>query len=97
MVKATYGKVVRAEPVSALYGDDVTAPRVHHVGHFPALEDQLCGFTTMGYLGEGSPDRADAVVWALTELMLFASIVTLTPPIVVTQPLAIHGTYEEGM
>jgi hypothetical protein len=43
---------------------------VHHVGRFAELEDQLCAFTTQGYRGEGSPDRADALVWALTELML---------------------------
>lgn len=65
-VKATRGKVVRAEPISALYEQG----RVHHVGHFPDLEDQLCNFTANGYVGDGSPDRADALVWALTELML---------------------------
>ena len=65
-VKATRGKVVRAEPISALYEQG----RVHHVGEFPDLEDQMCNFTANGYVGEGSPDRADALVWALTELML---------------------------
>lgn len=65
-VKATRGKVVRAEPISALYEQG----RVHHVGHFPDLEDQMCNFTANGYVGDGSPDRADALVWALTELML---------------------------
>lgn len=65
-VKATRGKVVRAEPVSALYEQG----KVHHLGDFPDLEDQLCNFTASGYVGEGSPDRADALVWALTELML---------------------------
>ena len=65
-VHATKGKVVRAEPISALYEQN----RVHHVGPFPRLEDQLCTFTvdfdrkSMGY----SPDRLDALVWALTEL-----------------------------
>jgi phage terminase large subunit-like protein len=43
---------------------------VHHVGSFPELEDQLAQFNTEGYQGGGSPDRADALVWALTELML---------------------------
>jgi hypothetical protein len=43
---------------------------VHHVGNFPVLEDQLCAFTTQGYRGEGSPDHADALVFAITELML---------------------------
>lgn len=65
-VKATRGKVVRAEPISALYEQG----RVHHVGEFPDLEDQMCNFTANGYVGDGSPDRADALVWALTELML---------------------------
>jgi hypothetical protein len=65
-VSASRGKAVRAEPVSALYEQG----KVHHVGDFPDLEDQLCNFTASGYVGEGSPDRADALVWALTELML---------------------------
>jgi phage terminase large subunit-like protein len=68
LVHASTGKVARAEPVAALY----EAGRVRHVGAFPALEDQLCGFIAGGgYQGPGrSPDRADAAVWALTELML---------------------------
>jgi hypothetical protein len=65
-VDATRGKVVRAEPISALYEQG----KVSHVGSFPDLEDQMCNFTASGYVGEGSPDRADALVWALTELML---------------------------
>lgn len=44
--------------------------KVSHVGDLPDLEDQLCNFTSSGFVGEGSPDRADALVWALTELML---------------------------
>jgi predicted phage terminase large subunit-like protein len=63
-VHATRGKVVRAEPVAALYEQG----RVHHVGTFPALEDQLAAFTTGGYMGDGSPDRADADIWAIVEL-----------------------------
>ncbi len=66
MVSASRGKVLRAEPVSALYELGL----VHHVGRFAALEDQLCAFTTSGYRGEGSPDHADALVFALSELML---------------------------
>lgn len=65
-VVASRGKAVRAEPISALYEQG----KVHHVGDFPDLEDQLCNFTASGYVGDGSPDRADALVWALTELML---------------------------
>ncbi len=63
-VRATKGKHVRAEPIAALY----TTGRVSHVGALPELEDQLCLFTAAGYEGEGSPDRADALVWAFTEL-----------------------------
>lgn len=68
LVHATRGKVARAEPVAALYA----AGRVRHVGLFARLEDQLCGLLVGGtYAGPGrSPDRADALVWALTELML---------------------------
>jgi phage terminase large subunit-like protein len=68
LVHATRGKSARAEPVAALYemGD------VRHAGAFPALEDEMAGMTIAGgYQGPGrSPDRADALVWALTELML---------------------------
>jgi phage terminase large subunit-like protein len=65
-VVASRGKAVRAEPVSALYEQG----KVSHVGDLPDLEDQLCNFTSSGFVGEGSPDRADALVWAMTELML---------------------------
>ncbi|WP_449411076.1 DNA-packaging protein [Methylobacterium komagatae] len=65
-VKASRGKVVRAEPVAALYEQG----RVTHVHSMPDLEDQLCQMAGDGYLGEGSPDRLDAMVWALTDLML---------------------------
>lgn len=65
-VHASRGKSVRAEPISALYEQG----RVSHVGVFADLEDQLLNFTASGYVGDGSPDRADAAVWALTELML---------------------------
>lgn len=65
-VNATRGKVVRAEPIAALYEQG----KVSHVGILPDLEDQMCNFTASGYVGENSPDRADALVWALTELML---------------------------
>lgn len=68
-VRASRGKVVRAEPISALYEQGL----VSHVGTFPDLEDQMTNFTAAGFVGEGSPDRADALVWALTELMLKGS------------------------
>ncbi|WP_170003922.1 DNA-packaging protein [Pseudopontixanthobacter vadosimaris] len=68
LVHASRGKVARAEPVAALY----EAGRVRHAGLFARLEDQLCGLMAGGtYDGPGrSPDRADALVWALSELML---------------------------
>ena len=68
LVHASKGKSARAEPVAALY----EAGRVRHCGQFPALEDELCGLMAGGgYEGPGrSPDRADACVWALTELLL---------------------------
>jgi phage terminase large subunit-like protein len=67
-VTASRGKVARAEPIAALYEQG----RVHHLGSYPELEDQMCGFTTAfdrrtaGY----SPGRVDALVWALSELMV---------------------------
>src|SRR6202044_4153137 len=67
-VPAPPGKALRAEPVSALYEQGL----VHHVGRFAVLEEQLCAFPTAGYRGEGSPDHADALVFAVTELMLKA-------------------------
>lgn len=66
MVHATRGKGRRAEPVSAL----AEQGKVHHVGMYPELEDQLTLLTPDEYLGQGSPDRADAYVWALTELLI---------------------------
>lgn len=63
-VTATRGKAVRAEPFSALYEQG----KVRHVGIFRELEDELTAFTTNGYIGENSPNRADALVWALAEL-----------------------------
>lgn len=64
-VVATRGKHVRAEPIAALY----SVGRISHVGTFPQLEDQMCQMTAGGYEGNGSPDRCDALVWAITELM----------------------------
>ena len=65
-VTATKGKVVRAEPVAALYEQG----RVFHAAPFEALEDQMCAMTVKGYVDPGSPDRADALVWAVTELLV---------------------------
>ena len=70
-VHASRGKIVRAEPVSALFEQD----KVSLVGSFPELEDQLCSFTPGS---TASPDRLDALVWAFTELMVGRQ----TPPAV---------------
>ena len=64
-LRASRGKAIRAEPVAALYEQG----RVHHVGCLPALEDQLCAFTADFDRAAGSPDRLDALVWAVTDLM----------------------------
>jgi phage terminase large subunit-like protein len=64
-VTASRGKIARAEPASALYEQG----KIRHVGTFIELEDQLAAMTGEGFVGDGSPDRADALVWALTELM----------------------------
>ena len=65
-VHATRGKVVRAEPVAALYEQG----RIAHVRGLGKLEDQMGQMTAGGYLGRGSPDRVDALVWALHEVMI---------------------------
>jgi phage terminase large subunit-like protein len=76
-VHASRGKQTRAEPISALYEQG----RVHHVGAFPLLEDECCQWLpTAGR----SPDRLDALVWALTELMLGAGVASA--PIYQTAP-----------
>ncbi len=72
-VTASRGKVARAEPIAALYEQG----RVSHVGSLSYLEDQMCLIGPEGFIGEGSPDRADALVWALTDLMLTGSNYTL--------------------
>lgn len=69
-VTASRGKAQRAEPFSALYEHG----KVRHVGQFPELEDELCAFSTIGYTASGSPNRADAHIWALAEL--FPSMVS---------------------
>jgi phage terminase large subunit-like protein len=78
-VHASRGKIPRAEPVAALYEQG----RVHHLGAFPQLEDQMCSLVRGGYnAGESrfSPDRIDALVWAMTDLLL--------------APMAGEGIYE---
>ncbi len=65
---ASRGKILRAEPIAALDEQG----RVHHVGHFPELEDQMCSLTADldRRVAKLSADRVDARVWALSELML---------------------------
>jgi predicted phage terminase large subunit-like protein len=75
-VKASRGKVVRAEPVSAL----VESGKVRMAGIFPELEDELCAFTTNGYMGENSPNRADAAIWAFADLFPQLTKPQETPP-----------------
>lgn len=63
-VHASRGKAIRAEPIAALYEQG----RVFHIKPFPDLEDQMCNFVPGNY--DGSPDRLDALVWALSTLMV---------------------------
>lgn len=74
-VRASRGKHVRAEPIAALYEQG----RVAHVGAFPELEGQMTQMTSEGYQGDGSPDRVDALVWALTDL--FPGMVETVPDV----------------
>lgn len=64
LVRASEGKRARAEPIAALYAQG----RVRHAAAFPALEDEMCSFGAEGF--SHSPDRLDALVWALTDLLL---------------------------
>ena len=77
MVHATRGKRTRAEPVSALYEQG----KVFHVGAFPILEDQMCSWTPES----PSPDRLDALVWGLTELMVGSRLPPAVVPFGATQ------------
>ena len=61
-MRASHGKIIRAEPAAALYEKG----RVHHVGAFPDLEEEMTGFAPL--TATKSPDRMDALVWALAEL-----------------------------
>ncbi|RAH99040.1 ATP-binding protein [Acuticoccus sediminis] len=74
-VRATRGKWLRAEPVAQLYEQG----RVSHVGPMAELEDQMCNFVPAGTSGGASPDRIDALVWALTVLMLCPDAPTSVP------------------
>jgi phage terminase large subunit-like protein len=76
-VHATRGKAARAEPVAALYEQG----RVRHVDGLADLEEQMCLMTARGFEGQGSPDRVDALVWALHELIIAPSRQVLRPRI----------------
>ena len=65
LTTSSRGKVLRAEPVAALYEQG----RVWHCGNFHKLVGQMCAFTSSGYVGDASPDRVDAMVFAMTDLM----------------------------
>ena len=68
VVTASRGKAIRAEPVSVLY--ETQQDKARHAGNFPELEDQLVNFSPAGFSGERSPDRADAWIWSVTDLVL---------------------------
>jgi phage terminase large subunit-like protein len=74
-VHASRGKVARAEPVAALYEQG----RVGHVAGLHGLEDQMRRMTAQGFEGSGSPDRVDALVWALHELMIEPAVKWRSP------------------
>ncbi|MCR9068834.1 MAG: terminase family protein [Rhodobacteraceae bacterium] len=76
-VRAATGKVARAEPVAALYEQG----RVRHLGVLPELEDEMCAMSHLGFEGRGSPDRVDALVWALTDGLLEPGRRALNPGI----------------
>jgi phage terminase large subunit-like protein len=87
-VTASRGKAVRAEPFSALYEQG----KVRHVGIFPELEEELAGFSTSGYNGGKSPNRADALIWALSELFPAMTAPKTQTSIKAPMPMAIWGT-----
>jgi len=83
MVTASRGKHVRAEPFSSLYEKG----KIRHVGTFTELEDELTAFSTVGYMGGKSPNRADAWIWVLSEL--FPGMVNPRKPTVQANPMPI--------
>jgi phage terminase large subunit-like protein len=82
-VTASRGKIARAEPCAALYEQN----KIRHVDAFAELEDQMACMTSDGFTGDGSPDRCDALVWALSELM----VTNLEPP------QAVFGVYGQNV
>lgn len=84
-VRASRGKVARAEPISALFDQG----KVVLSGSFPDLEDQMCAMTTAGYMGSKSPDRADAMVWGLASL--FPGMTKKEPALIQRRPVVNLG------
>ena len=82
-VKASRGKTVRAEPISALFDSG----KVRMVGYHRDLEDELTGFTTHGFMGEHSPNRADAMIWALSDLFPELTKPNETPKQIIHEPI----------
>lgn len=82
LVRASRGKIIRAEPISAIYARN----KVWHVGQFEALEDQMCSYTPDMDRKNGSPDRLDALVWGFTELF----------PSLIADPVQIDTTPDYG-
>src|ERR1700712_2895327 len=76
MVVASRGKQVRAKPITVYYEQH----RVHHVGEFPTLEDQMTGWDPSA--NGPSPDRVDALVWALTDLMGARAPMRIDPSVI---------------
>lgn len=83
-VTASRGKVVRAEPISAL----MESGKIRMAGIFRELEDELCAFTTHGYMGENSPNRADAMIWGMSDL--FPELTKPEQPKPVPKPVIIR-------
>jgi phage terminase large subunit-like protein len=79
IVQASRSKQARAEPVAALYEQG----KVSHIGAFPELEDQLCSWEPLS--GMPSPDRLDALVWAITELAVCTGVPAFTTPLVINE------------
>jgi phage terminase large subunit-like protein len=86
MVVASRGKQVRAEPIGALYEQH----RVHHVGEFPTLKDQMTGWDPAE--SGPSPDRVDALVWALTDLMSARPPMRINPELLAKISMPEPGT-----
>lgn len=84
-ITASRGKVARAEPISALHEQG----KIKFAGNFAALEGELCGFTTHGYVGDNSPNRGDAFVWLMSEI--FPGIARQDTRAAKKRPMEVHA------